>query len=96
MLSDPSHSTVMPSSDVRTLAAILESAIGARAMPAVLDDSTVLLGEIPELDSMALLAILTQIEERFGVRIDDDAVGAEIFETFGTLLTFVRTQIAAA
>lgn len=65
-------------------------------MPAVLDDSTELLGAIPELDSMALLAILTQIEERFGVRIDDDAVGAEVFETFGTLLSFVRAQIAAA
>ena len=45
---------------------------------------------------MAVLAILTQIEDRFGVRIDDQALDARVFETVGTLSAFVRAQIAAA
>ena len=74
----------------------MASAIGARAMPAAVDDSTALLGVIPELDSMALLAILTQIESRYGVKIDDEAIDASIFETFGTLRAFVQAQLGAA
>jgi acyl carrier protein len=50
-----------------------------------------LLGAIPELDSMAIVGIITSIEERFGIVFDDDELDAEVFETVGTL----RNQIAA-
>ena len=76
------------------LRAILESAIGQRAMPSRLDDDTPLLGAIPELDSMAVLAVLTQIQADFGVIIDDDEISAELFETYGALAGFVRTKLA--
>ena len=73
---------------------ILEAVIGKRAVPAPLDDRTPLLGAIPELDSMAVLGILTQIQEDLGVSIDDDEVSAEMFETFGALRRFVESKIA--
>ncbi len=76
-----------------TLQSILESAIGKRSMPSRLDDSTPLLGAIPELDSMAVLGILTQIQDDFGVEIADDEVSAEIFETFGALRRFVESKV---
>lgn len=76
-----------------TLRGILESAIGKRSVPTALDDATPLLGAIPELDSMAVLAILTQIQDDFGVVIDDDEVSAELFETFGALRRFVESKI---
>lgn len=44
-----------------------------------------LLGAIPELDSMAIVGIITSIEERFGIIFDDDELDAEVFETVGTL-----------
>ena len=51
---------------------------------------TPLLGAVPELDSMAVVVILTTLEEELGIAIDDDEVDAEIFETYGNLLTFVQ------
>lgn len=75
------------------LRSILDAVIGKRAVPAALDDTTPLLGAIPELDSMAVLAILTQIQDDFGVAIDDDEVSAEMFETFGALRRFVESKI---
>ncbi len=75
------------------LRAILEAAVGKRALPAQLDPATQLLGAIPELDSMAVLGILTQIQEDFGVAIDDDEVSAELFETYGALRGFVESKI---
>ena len=76
------------------LRGILESALGKRALPVTLADGTELLGAIPELDSMAVLAVLTQIQDDFGVPIDDDEVSADIFQTFGDLCRFIQTKLA--
>ena len=73
---------------------ILRGALGASNLPAVLTSETQLLGFIPEMDSMSLLAILTQLEEELGVQIDDADVDASAFETVGTLRQFVQEQIA--
>lgn len=54
---------------------------------------TALLGSLPELDSMAVIAVLSGIEERFGVVIEDDEVDAGTFETLGTLVDFVDGKI---
>ena len=75
------------------LRGILESALGKRALPAALTDGTELLGAIPELDSMAVLAVLTQIQDDFGVPIEDDEVSADIFQTFGDLCRFVQAKL---
>ena len=52
-----------------------------------------LLGGIPEFDSMAVVSILTTIEETYGVIIEDDEVSAEAFETLGSLLEFVNGKL---
>ena len=54
-----------------------------------------LLGAIPEFDSMAVVTVLTMVEEEFGITIDDDEVSAEIFETVGTLAEFVDRKVNA-
>lgn len=54
---------------------------------------TQLLGSIPEFDSMAVVAVMTSIEEYYGVAIDDDEVDAETFETIGSLVSFVENKI---
>ena len=53
-----------------------------------------LFGALPELDSMAVAGLLTEIEDRFGFIIDDDEVDAELFATFGALVRFVERKIA--
>ncbi len=55
--------------------------------------STPLLGAIPELDSMAVVGIITAIEDNFGISIYDDEISAESFETLGSLVTFVENKI---
>ncbi|WP_230281337.1 MULTISPECIES: acyl carrier protein [unclassified Croceicoccus] len=56
------------------------------------DDDTELFGAIPELDSQAVMGLLTEIEDRFGFIIDDDDVDGEMLETYGALLRFVMAR----
>lgn len=60
-----------------------------------LTDSSALLGGIPEFDSMAVVTVLTMVEDQFGITIDDDEVSAEVFETVGTLAGFVERKVNA-
>lgn len=57
--------------------------------------STQLLGSLPELDSMAVVTVITAIEDHFGFTVDDDEVSAEIFETVGSLSEFVDQKLAS-
>ncbi|MBD3668329.1 MAG: acyl carrier protein [Kangiella sp.] len=56
---------------------------------------TLLLGNLPEFDSMAIVSILMQIEENFGIEIADDELTGEVFESVTTLTEFVEVQQAA-
>ena len=49
---------------------------------------TPLFGALPELDSMAVAGLLTELEERLGILIEDDEVDGEMLETFGALSRF--------
>ncbi|CAA9889312.1 conserved hypothetical protein [Candidatus Methylobacter favarea] len=53
---------------------------------------THLLGAIPEFDSMAVVSILTALEDHYGFLVEDDEIDAGIFETIGTLITFVEKK----
>lgn len=52
-----------------------------------------LLGALPELDSMAVVAVLTALEEHFGFAVDDDEISAEMFATLGSLAEFVEQKL---
>ncbi|MCC7329683.1 MAG: acyl carrier protein [Gammaproteobacteria bacterium] len=65
--------------------------LGPRA-DALREDSR-LLGAIPEFDSMAVVSVLTMIEEEFGFTIDDDEMSGELFETLGSLTAFVEAKL---
>jgi len=61
--------------------------LGGRAL--AFDEKTMLLGSVPELDSMAVIALITGIEERFRCVIDDDEIDSAVFATVGSLTQFV-------
>ncbi len=67
--------------------------LGSRA-DALKADSA-LLGAIPELDSMAVVSILTAMEDHFGIIVEDDEISADTFETLGTLVAFVDSKLSA-
>lgn len=54
---------------------------------------TGLFGHLPELDSMAVAGLLTEIEDRLGIVIEDDEVDGEMLETYGALLAFVTAKL---
>lgn len=56
---------------------------------------THLLGAIPELDSMAVVSLITTLEERFGILVDDDEIDGATFGTVGSLADFVSTRLAS-
>ncbi len=58
-----------------------------------LSADTALLGAIPELDSMAVISLVTALEDRFGFTIDDDEISGETFETVGSLTAFVAGKL---
>ena len=57
------------------------------------DSDTGLFGHLPELDSMAVAGLFTEIEDRFDMIIEDDDVDAEMLETYGALLAFIEMKI---
>ncbi|ANI76919.1 hypothetical protein EP837_00477 [Sphingobium sp. EP60837] len=58
------------------------------------DADTPLFGALPELDSMAVATLLTEMEDRLGILIEDDDIDGETFETFGTLTAFAQAKVA--
>ena len=61
---------------------------------AAMNDDTELFGALPELDSMAVAGLLTEMEDRFDIIVDDDDVDGELFAPFGNLVSFVQSKVA--
>lgn len=76
------------------LKTILDDVLSLRGRAQGFGDDTPLLGDIPELDSMAVVSLITAIEERFGVGIADDEIDGSVFASFGSLRAFVEQLLA--
>ena len=61
--------------------------LGGRALRFGRD--THLLGSVPELDSMAVVSLITGLEDSFGIVVDDDDIDGNTFATVGTLIDFI-------
>jgi acyl carrier protein len=53
-----------------------------------------LMGSLPELDSMAVISLITALEEQFGITVEDDEISAATFDTLGSLALFVEGKLA--
>jgi acyl carrier protein len=56
--------------------------------------ATPLLGALPELDSMAVVSLLTALEDTFSIIVDDDDIDGATFGTVGSLVDFVSAKSA--
>lgn len=74
---------------------ILDEVLSLNGRSASFDRSTHLLGAIPELDSMAVVSLITTLEEQLGVMVDDDEIDGDTFATVGSLTDFVAAKLAA-
>lgn len=79
------------------LRAILCDVLGLNAEDvAAYDAGTGLFGYLPELDSMAVAGLLTEMEDRLDIVVEDDDVEGEMLETYGGLLAFAEAKAAQA
>lgn len=73
--------------------AVLDEVLSLNGRAASFDRQTRLLGAIPELDSMAVVALLTTLEERLGIVAADDEIDASTFASVGSLVDYVESQL---
>ena len=77
----------------KEVASILDQMLSLNGRGLSLKLESPLLGAIPELDSMAVVSILTHLEEHFGFTVEDDEISADTFATLGTLTDFVEQKL---
>lgn len=71
---------------------VLDEVLSLNGRALAFTRDTPLLGAIPELDSMAVVGILTTLEERFGFVVEDDEIDGATFVSVGTLADFVAAK----
>jgi acyl carrier protein len=74
---------------------VLEETLSLKRAGARMTLDSPLLGAIPELDSMAVVTVITTLEERFGFAVADDEIDGSTFATVGSLVAFVTLKLGA-
>jgi acyl carrier protein len=71
---------------------VLDEVLSLHGRSAGFTRATHLLGAVPELDSMAVVTLITTLEERLGIVIADDDLDGETFATVGSLVDYVSSR----
>lgn len=79
----------------KEILSLLDEILSLNGRSAAFSRNTPLLGAIPELDSMAVVALITGMEERFAFAVDDDEIEGSTFATLGSLIDFVDGKLAS-
>jgi acyl carrier protein len=74
---------------------ILDDVLSLEGRAKTFTPDTALLGALPELDSMAVVSLITALEEQFGIVVDDDEIDGSTFATVGALTDFLNGKLAA-
>lgn len=81
---------------VATVRAVLGDVLGlGEDRVSAFTDETELFGSLPELDSLAVAGVLTELEDRLGILIEDDEVDGDMLATFGALTRFAADRALA-
>jgi acyl carrier protein len=73
--------------------AVVMSTLGIKDRADDLGPETELVGNLPELDSLAIVELIVALQNRFGIEIEDDEIVGDIFETLGRLAAFVQSKV---
>lgn len=74
---------------------LLDDALGLNGRAQTFTPETPLIGALPELDSMAVVGLLTTLEDRFGFSIADDEIDGSVFASVGSFIRFVQDKLEA-
>lgn len=74
---------------------VLRDALHLGDRAARLDSDSRLMGALPEFDSMAVVTVVTMLEDQFGITVADDELSGDVFETVGSLCRFLDGKLEA-
>jgi acyl carrier protein len=95
MVAQPQHKVERGMPSVQDVIGLLRDTLQLGDRARAFSHSTPLLGHVPELDSLAVVNVITALEERFGMTVNDDEISADAFETVGSLHSFVLQKLGA-
>ncbi|MFN7694082.1 MAG: phosphopantetheine-binding protein [Burkholderiales bacterium] len=72
---------------------ILDDVLSLEGRALQFSAATPLLGAVPELDSMAVVSLITALEEQLGISVDDDEIDGDVFATVGSLTAFAASKL---
>jgi acyl carrier protein len=78
---------------INRVKSILRSALSLGDRADRLTASSPLLGSIPEFDSMAVVTVVTMLEDELDITVTDDELSADVFATVGSLAEFVDQKM---
>jgi acyl carrier protein len=80
---------------MREVTRVLDEVLSLGGRASAFTRETHLLGAIPQLDSMAVVTLITTLEERFGIVVEDSDIDSDTFATVGSLVDFISGKTAA-
>ena len=72
---------------------VLDETLSLGGRSSTFTRSTPLLGAIPELDSMAVVTLITSLEDQLGIAVDDGDIDGDTFATVGALVDFASGKL---
>ena len=85
----------MPSANLDDIRQIVGNVIGDADRASQLSEHSSLLGSLPELDSMGVVNLVLGLEELYGIRVDDEELEIEMFETLNSFRAFAQKKLDA-
>jgi acyl carrier protein len=79
----------------REVLRILDEVLSLGGRSAAFTRNTHLVGALPEFDSMAVVSLITALEEQLGIVIDDGDLDGQTFATVGSLADFVSGKFTS-
>ena len=80
---------VIESATLDALVEVLNEVLGTDHGGGPFTEETLLFGSLPELDSLALVELISAMEDRFGFEMDEEDITAEVYESVGSLSAYV-------
>ncbi len=73
---------------------LLEEVLHLNGRTASWNIQTPLLGNLPELDSLAVVEVISAIEKNFNFHIEDDEINADMLATLQSLTQFIERKLS--
>jgi acyl carrier protein len=82
------------STTIENVKILLIETLGLAIRPESMTAKSPLLNSIPELDSMAIVTLMDAIEKKFQIKLEDDDITGEVFETVESLAILIECKVA--